>query len=242
MATPTVVLQTPALRIREHIALDRALMPAVGSGALPPLVRIWEFPDEAVVVGIAQHAPDYVHLEACAADGMPVVRRFSGGGTVCLLRGCVVFSVIMPLGGALKMYDVSGAYQHILSFAITSFRGLNIPAVFEPPCDLVVDNRKIAGCAQAQKRGAVLVHGSVLVQVDITRMERYLKLPAVQPAYRAGRGHAAFVQNVSAYGLTEAQVAALLLEAWAPDHISLAVDAACVREAAAHCDLWAPCV
>jgi len=237
---PTVRLQTPALRIAEQIALDRALMPAVGAGALPPLARVWEFPDEAVVVGVAQRPDEYVHLEACAADGVPVLRRFSGGGTVCLLRGCVVFSVIMPLGGALARYDVRGAYRHILSFAIGIFCRMNIPVVFEPPCDLAVHNRKIAGCAQAQKRGAVLVHGSVLVNAGIARMARYLRQPAVAPAYRAGRSHAAFVQNLSAYGLTEPQVAQLLAEAWAPDNITLAADAAFVQEAAAHCHLWAP--
>lgn len=237
--TSTVLLQTPALRIAEQIALDRALMPAVGAGALPPLARVWEFPDEAVVVGVAQRPDEYVHREACAADGVPVLRRFSGGGTVCIMRGCVVFSVIMPLGGALKVYDVSGAYRHILLSAINRFCRLNIPVVFEPPCDLVVNNRKIAGNAQAQKRGAVLVHGSVLVNADIARMERYLRQPAVAPAYRAGRSHAAFVQNLSAYGLTEPQVAQVLAEAWAPEGLTLEVEDAFVREAAAHCHLWA---
>lgn len=235
-----VIGETPALHIAGQIALDRVLMAAVGAGRLPPLVRVWEFPDEAVVVGIAQHPQQYVELAACAADGVPVLRRFSGGGTVCIMRGCVVFSVIMPLGGALAMYDVSGAYQHILSSAISSLCRWNIPAVLEPPCDIVVNQRKIAGCAQAQKRGAVLVHGSVLVQADIGRMERYLLHPPVEPAYRAGRAHTDFVQNLSAYGVSEPQVAALLAGAWAPERITLAVDATLVREAVAHCELWAP--
>lgn len=238
MSAPIVIVEMPKLRVREHIALDRALMPQVGAGVMPPLVRIWEFCDEAVVVGVGQHAPDYVHLEACAADGIPVLRRFSGGGTVCLLRGCVVFSVIMPLGGTLKAYDVTGAYRHVLSFAIDRFRRLNIPVDFQPPCDLVVGDRKIAGNAQAQKRGAVLVHGSVLVDVDVKRMDRYLKHPGVEPAYRAGRAHAAFVRNLSELGLSEAAVVDLLRSAWATDGIRLSLPEALLEEALAHCGEW----
>jgi lipoate-protein ligase A len=34
-----------------------------------------------------------------------------------------------------------------------------------------------------------------LYDFDIAAMERYLKIPERQPAYRAGRSHAAFVTN-----------------------------------------------
>ncbi len=223
-----------------QIALDRVLMPAVGAGALPPLLRLWELRDEAVVVGIAQKPDGYVERAACAADGLPVLRRFSGGGTVCIIKGCVVFSVIMPLGGALAAYDVSGAYQHILSPAIAALCRVNIPAGLEPPCDMVVQGRKIAGCAQAQKRGAVLVHGSVLVDADIARIERYLKHPDVAPRYRAGRAHAQFVQNLSAYGMTEHTLRGLLAGAWAPEGVSRLVADEHLREAEASCDVYAP--
>ncbi|MCX7848516.1 MAG: lipoate--protein ligase family protein [bacterium] len=234
MTTPIVHLHTPTLPIQQHIALDRALMSAVGAGQLPPLVRLWDFPDEAIVVGIAQNPQDYVHLDACAADGLPVLRRFSGGGTVCLLRGCVVFSVIIPLGGPLTRYDVHGAYRYILSFAINHLQQLGLPANLQPPCDVAIQNRKIIGCAQAQKSNAVLVHGSVLVDAPVNRLERYLKHPKVAPAYRAGRSHTAFVQNLADYGFHPSEVAALLANAWAPERIAASLIPSFISSAVAN--------
>jgi lipoate-protein ligase A len=37
----------------------------------------------------------------------------------------------------------------------------------------------------------------VLYDFDVRLMERYLKQPARQPAYRDGRSHSAFVTNVA---------------------------------------------
>ena len=207
-------LRTPALTVAQHLALDRELLRAVNDGAHPPLLRLWDCTDEAVVLGIAQRAEDCVFCAACAADGVPVLQRFSGGGAVWIGRGCLVYSVILTFGGALKRYDVAGAYQHILSFAITAFCRLNLAVEFCPPCDLALRGRKIAGNAQAQRRNAVLVHGSFLVNEDLSRMARYLRLPARAPAYRRERAHQDFVMNLAEAGLDRQALAELLRRAW----------------------------
>ena len=49
--------------------------------------------------------------------------------------------------------------------------------------------RKICGNAQRWKRRAFLHHGTILYDFDLAKIERYLRLPARQPDYRAGRAH-----------------------------------------------------
>jgi lipoate-protein ligase A len=61
--------------------------------------------------------------------------------------------------------------------------------------DLAIDERKISGNAQRRGRRALLHQGTLLYAFELRLMERYLKEPPRQPAYRAGRRHALFVTN-----------------------------------------------
>jgi lipoate-protein ligase A len=222
-----VIPDVPPLAVAAQIALDLHLLRAVGTAALPPLARIWDCTDEAVVIGVAQKAAEVVCLDACRSDGMQVLPRFSGGGTVLICRGCVCWSVIVPLDGAVKPRDVQGAYRHVLDPVMAGFATRGLRVTFEPPSDLALDGRKIAGTAQAQKHGAVLVHGSILVETDPDRIARYLPEPREAPEYRAGRSHHAFLHNLGSNGLDCAAVAALLRAAWTPGGETVAVPPWC---------------
>ena len=215
-----IELISPSLTVTENIELDKQLLEDVGAGALPPFFRIWKYTDEAVVIGVSQKQEDFVRTRDCENDGVQVLKRFSGGGAVFIGRGCLVYSVVRKLGDKIKPLDVQGAYRHILSIAIDSFCRLNIKVDFHRPCDLAVEGRKICGNAQAQKRGAVLVHGSFLINADTDRVSRYLKYPSVAPDYRAGRGHCDFLCNLSELGLSRDDVVEALRRAWAPGAVS----------------------
>ena len=219
------ILTAAPRSVAAQIALDDQLLREVGSGTLPPVVRIWHCTDEAVVVGVAQRPAEVADLDACRTDSIPVLKRFSGGGTVFIGRGCVVYSIVIRLGGAVAQHDVPGAYQHVLGPVIEKFGAAGVPVEFLPPSDLAVAGRKIAGNAQAQRRGAVLVHGSFLVNANLDRIARYLPEPTEAPAYRAGRPHTCFLHNLAEDGFDTERIAALLVAAWsssgAPRHFLL---------------------
>ena len=208
-------IDSKLLSIEENIALDKKLLEQVGKGEIPPLFRFYNCSDEAVVVGVSQKIEDYVNLKQCEKDGVPVLKRFSGGGTVFISKGCLVYSVIDKLGeSGLKRFDVSGAYQHFLSVVIDKFCRLKIPTEFYKPCDIAVNNRKITGNAQAQKFGAVIVHGSFLINADLEKISKYLKHPEVEPEYRSKRSHKDFLCNLSEFGLTYEKTKEILKQAW----------------------------
>ena len=209
------LIDSKMLSVEENIALDKKLLEQVGKGKIPPLFRFYNCSDEGVVVGVAQKIEDYVNVEQCEKDGIPVLKRFSGGGTVFIGKGCLVYSVIDKLGGnGLKRFDVSGAYQHFLSVVINKFCRLKIPAEFYKPCDIAVNNRKITGNAQAQKFGAVIVHGSFLINADLEKISKYLKHPEIEPEYRGKRSHKNFLCNLSEFGLTHEKTKEILKQAW----------------------------
>jgi lipoate-protein ligase A len=77
--------------------------PEAGSGRL---ARWFSVDRPALVLGSAQR-DEVVDVEACAAAGVEVVRRRSGGGAVLLLPGEVTWlDVVVPVGDPLWVDDV----------------------------------------------------------------------------------------------------------------------------------------
>ena len=67
--------------------------------------------------------------------------------------------------------------------------------------DLTLGDRKIAGTSLRLWRGRVLFQVSVLVDPDLSLLDRYLPEPSRAPAYRAGRRHREFVTSLREAGV-----------------------------------------
>jgi len=79
----------------ENLALDEALLLAAEAGTGGELLRLWEAPRHAVVVGAGGSVALDVNVPACEADGVPILRRASGGGTVLIGPGCLCYSLVL---------------------------------------------------------------------------------------------------------------------------------------------------
>jgi lipoate-protein ligase A len=197
----------------ENVALDEALLLAAEDGTGGEVLRVWSQPTPAVVVGAGGSVEIDVDREACAADGVPVVRRSSGGGTVLLDPGSLCVSVVLRIGPGLD--TITGA----TGFVMGKLR--HAVAAYEPGVelagsgDLAVGGRKLAGSAQQRKRTHLLHHASILgpTAESRDRIARYLRPPERQPAYRAGRDHLAFLACVLC---DDADLRRDVIAAWAP--------------------------
>ena len=83
--------------------------------------------------------------------------------------------------------------------------------------DLCLGDRKVVGSSLRLWRDRALFQASVLVAADVSLFERYLRMPSLAPAYRAGRRHAEFVTTLAAAGhaVTTTAVGHALREAFA---------------------------
>jgi lipoate-protein ligase A len=74
------------------------------------------------------------------------------------------------------------------------------PVVRRGSSDLAIDAagglRKVSGNALRIRRQAVLYHGTLLDDFDLSLVSRVLRHPPREPEYRAGRDHAAFLANL----------------------------------------------
>lgn len=181
---------------REAWLLERA---AAGEASL--FLSSWTGP--VVVLGYAQPPAD-VDLEWCRAHGVPVLRRLTGG-TGVVHRGDLGVGLVLPAThpwaqGIIALY---GRFLDALEPALRSL-GARVSRLAEPArasrvrspiCfldqladTLVVDGRKVVGCAQTRRRGAVLVHAATLLGLDAGLYTRIFGIDAEQ--VQAGLGRA----------------------------------------------------
>jgi lipoate---protein ligase len=209
-----LTLPSPA----DNLALDEALLLRAEAGEGGEALRVWEQPQLAVVLGAGCRLADEVDEAACRADGVPVLRRSSGGGTVLLGRGCLLYTLILDAERAPQLAAIRSSYAFILgrlAAMLPEVRGAEPAGV----SDLAAAGRKFSGNAQQRKRRFLLHHGTLLYAFDLERVARYLPPPPRPPDYRTGRGHAAFLRNLDlpAEEIKRRLRAAWGAEAWETD-------------------------
>lgn len=165
---------------------------------------------EVVVVGRHCDVALEVHLQRCKEEGVPVLRRRSGGGTVVLGPGQVVVALFLPVvdrGRQDRHLDRVSAW---LLGAIQQTTGIGAhKAGFS---DFAVGDRKVAGSGMLWSRHVLYYSASILVDYPLHRIEALLPYPPKEPDYRQGRPHLDFVANLSHYapGLTAPALATRL--------------------------------
>jgi lipoate-protein ligase A len=210
-----LTLETPAA----NLALDEALLDAAVEGELPgEVLRLWEPAHFFVVLGRSSAITE-VHEAACRADGVPVLRRPSGGATVLAGPGCLMYAVVLDLEQRPELRHVDRAHQFVLgrtaaalapladAIALAGTSDLTIPAANSPGAA----PRKFSGNSLRLKRHRLLYHGTILYDFPLKRLGRWLDAPARTPAYRGERSHEAFVTNFPA---TRQAIVDVLVGAW----------------------------
>ena len=184
----------PDLTPEEQLAEDWRLFQAVEAGTSNYLCRTWETARPVVVVGRNGSVAEQVIESACLDDGVPVVRRFSGGGTVVLGQGCLNYTVVLPIAARPEFADVAASFRILLDdvAAALGIAGVSVSG----GSDLALEGRKVSGNAQRRGRRALIHHGTLLYDFDPRVATRYLTEPARRPVYRAARSHDEFMGNI----------------------------------------------
>jgi len=182
----------------ENLALDEALLLQAEAGAGGEVLRFWHWPQYAVVLGAGGVMADDVHVEACQGDGVPILRRASGGGTVLLGPECLIFSLVLNMEKQPELQHITSSYRFILGRIAEALHDLQPGIELAGTSDLAVAGRKFSGNSQQRKRRFLLHHGTILHALDLSRIGHYLKLPPRRPGYRGERGHDEFVMNLEA--------------------------------------------
>jgi len=207
-------------RVEEQLALDEALLDEAHEGRLTaPVTRTWMAEAPTVVVGSSSRIDDEVDRAVCAKLGIRVIRRPSGGLTVVLGPGCVMWTVVAPLAGSSPA--IERIHAAMLEPLCAALQGVGRPVVRRGSSDLAIatadGDRKVSGNALRLRRGGVLYHGTLLDSFDLTLVGRILRHPPREPEYRCGRGHGAFLANL---GLGREAIDATVRRAFRADAVA----------------------
>ncbi|MGB9676766.1 MAG: lipoate--protein ligase family protein [Candidatus Bathyarchaeales archaeon] len=165
-----------------NMAIDEAILNARIKGLVPNTVRFYKWRPSTVSIGKFQKIENEVHVESCRKNGVDIVRRITGGGTVYHdAEGEITYSVIASKT-ELGAKDISEVYTKIYSGIVEALQILGLKADFNEgnarACpNLTINGKKISGSAQCHKSGIVLQHGTILLDVDLEKMFTFLKVP-----------------------------------------------------------------
>ncbi|MDZ5077997.1 biotin/lipoate A/B protein ligase family protein [Nesterenkonia sp. HG001] len=177
------ILPPMKLPIALNVALDQVLTEEVGRGNRPPLLRLWDWSERAVVIGSFQSLINEVDADAARATDTTVVRRISGGGAMFMEPGnCVTYSLCVPQSLVDGM-SFADSYPFLDSWVMEALREVGVEASYKPLNDIVSAaegesrGRKIGGAAQKRlASGAMLHHVTMSYDIDAEKMLQILRI------------------------------------------------------------------
>ena len=188
MVEQLLTVATPNTTPYRNIALEKYLLDHVQPGQC--ILYLWRNAN-TVVIGRNQSALGECRVAELEADGGHLARRLSGGGAVYHDLGNLNFTFITRR----EDYDVARQTEVILQ----AVRGLGIPAERTGRNDLEVEGGKFSGHAYYRTKEACYHHGTLMVQVDVQNMGRYLKPAPEKLASKGVQSLRSRVVNLSDY-------------------------------------------
>lgn len=145
---------------------------------------------EAVVLGISRKPERDLHVEHLKEDGIPIIRRYSGGGTVFLDADSLMVSWII------NSPTPSPSSKDLLQWTQDIYAPI-FPIGFKiTENDYTFLDKKIGGNAQYIQKYRWVHHTTFLWNMNPKKLARYLPTPEIQPSYRQNRSHDEFLTTI----------------------------------------------
>lgn len=170
------LLDTGAAPAALNMGIDEALLDHCAAEPEAAALRLYSWEPKAVTVGYFQSLKEEVDLEACAAAGVDAVRRVTGGGAV-FHDAEITYSLIVPENCVLAPADILESYARICGGIVAGLGVLGVEASFAPINDIQVGGRKVSGNAQTRRKGCLLQHGTILLDLHLDTMFSLLLVP-----------------------------------------------------------------
>jgi len=179
--TPWRLIDTGPLSGAMNMAVDEALLRSFDPAASRPILRLYGWEPAALSLGRFQKAAEVLDMERCLMDGVPIVRRITGGGVIYhadeLTYSVICSPAQLPLASSIK-----DSFRELTSFLLSFYRRLGLQAEYavdtlsdrsrlgektdfcfagRETFDILVNGSKIGGNAQRRLKEVVFQHGSI---------------------------------------------------------------------------------
>jgi len=177
------IIHLTGVPILEQLQLEEALLRTSGEN----FCIINTNAPKAIVMGISGKTEELIH-DAAFQTGVPVIKRFSGGGTVAVDEDTLFVSYIFNT----SEHPFQPFPEPIYRWSTKLYNDV-FPAGFVlRENDYAFGDKKFGGNAQYIQKGRWLHHTTFLWDYKKEHMD-LLKLPKRRPTYRSDRGHEEFL-------------------------------------------------
>lgn len=170
------VIDTGVRPAAQNMALNRAILEAHQEGKTTHTLRFLQF-EPCALLGFHQSADQELRLDYCKENNIAIQRRMTGGGAIYFDQTQIGWELYLDkkvLGTA----DMSAIAKRICEAAAEGISRLGVDAKFRPRNDIEVDGKKVSGTGGAFDGDSILYQGTLLVDFDVEKMMKILRIPA----------------------------------------------------------------
>ncbi len=175
------LINTGQLSGAENMAVDEALLRSFDPAVSLPVLRLYGWEPPALSLGRFQKAVEVLDLERSRKDGVPVVRRITGGGVIYHADE-LTYSLICSPAQLPPASSIKDSFRELTAFLLAFYRRLGLRAEYavdtlvdrsrlgektdfcfagRETFDILVNGSKIGGNAQRRLKEVVFQHGSI---------------------------------------------------------------------------------
>ena len=121
----------------------------------------------SVIIGLNQSAPAEVNLKYLEENNITLARRVTGGGAVYHDLGNLNYTIAGP----------SRELENDYGLMAETLRKLGVPAERSGRNDILVEGRKCSGCAKRLSKDRMMIHGTLLWNVNLEVLTQALQVP-----------------------------------------------------------------
>ena len=135
-----------------------------------PVFYLWQN-RPSVIIGLNQSAYAEVNLPYLREKGIVLARRVTGGGAV--------YHDLQNLNYTItgRIRDLETDYPAYLETMVRALRTLGVPAELSGRNDILVEGRKCSGYAKRVSKDRLMIHGTLMYDVDIDTLTEVLATP-----------------------------------------------------------------
>ena len=136
-----------------------------------PLFYLWQN-RPAVIIGLNQDAHAEVDIKYLKEHDIALVRRVTGGGAVYHDMGNLNYTIVG------RSADLNRDYPEYARYMLQALQTLGVRAELSGRNDILVNGRKVSGYAKRVYKDRLMVHGTLMYDVDLGILEKALNPPA----------------------------------------------------------------
>ena len=157
-----------------------------------PVFFLWQN-RPSVIMGANQEVHTEVNLDYLKENNISLVRRVTGGGAVYHDFGNLNYTIVG------RSDDLERDYPEYTRYMLQALQKLGVQATMSGRNDILVEGRKVSGFAKRVCKNRLMIHGTLMFDVDIDRLTQALCPPATKLQSKGIASVRSRVANLSEY-------------------------------------------